>query len=262
MPHNYKFDPPARGNRGGPLLKLIIPDPRLEQLADRRIVGKETPYATNTRVENLLDEISFGVRPSDLDQVILLLALGLAPKKAGTTFELSPTHIHATDEVMRPTVLLDHSSNETGNKVVKIASLEELGLLSVALIRELGYRGYLSTVQATNGSYLSGVAICESERVSNFVLIGNHPSIVGLTIFEDYEVTHLLELLRAHNSLRRLRTDLKRPKPLGEVSDRYERIRKQFAEGCLSGHNFANLVYEQIMALAEMVPAHKTEKPS
>ena len=283
MPHTYAFKPPVRGKQGGPLLRLhdSLHDPLLEKtLVSTRLNAPLTPYRKSPEVENLLDDLTFKIPSKDLslEQSVVLLTCGLLLRSreaalkerdkkppAGVVFELSPKHVHNTDDPMSPDVLIGHSARENREHVVKIAVTDELSLLAVTLLRELGYESYLSTVTTPDGVRVSGLSIIQNEvEVSNFVIHGNHPSIAELTIFEDPEVLKFLTLLRANNNVKRLISDLRvgfgTPEETRErllrllAPERYNRAFVDFAVGSVSGHHLTTFVEDALVQLAKIFP--------
>lgn len=261
MPHTLAFNPPVRG-KGGPLLHLHLREPLLElekKLSSGKIAGPETPYRKSRDVENLLDDITFGIRAPSIDPA-LVVSLGLNQGK-GTPFELSRGHIHRTSEAMRPDVLLGHSSAEDSGQKVQVAVVDELSVLAVALLRELGRDSYLSTIRSADGSAVSGIAILSGGKLDSFIIYGNHPTVSELTVFEDKEALDVLRLLRANNGLRKLFDEIKdRPHPSSMDEERFRFLMGEFAQGALSAHHLVRLVEEVFLAFADRFPGLLSSK--
>src|SRR5512143_1432621 len=233
MPHTFSFAPPLRGSRGGPLLRLDIRDPALEPaLRSSQMEPQVSPYRKSRDVENLLDQVTCGVQPRSLDDTVLLMSLGLdtSGRKAGggTAFSLSPGHIHKTEEAMRPDVLLGHSAYENRDRLVGIARMDELSLLAVSLMRELGFSSFLSSVQTPSGASLSGLVAMHDGEMGNFIIRGTHPPVSRLVIFEDREVHCLLSLLRTHNGVKKLAAEMSAG--TASPSDMYIRLQYLMAD--------------------------------
>lgn len=263
MPHTFAFNPPVRG-RGGPLLHLRTKEPLLDlekSLEARRLAGPESPYRKSREVENLLDDITFGIRSPSMDPA-LMVSLGLNAGR-GTSFELSRGHIHNTDAAMRPDILLGHSSAEGPPHTVKVAVVDELSVLAVTLLRELGKTSYLSTIRTDAGSTVSGIAILSDGKMDSFIIYGNHPPVSELTVFEDKEALDVLRLLRAHNGLRKLFDEVKDSSVLsGSDEARYRFLIGEFAKGALSAHHLVRVVEEIFVAFTERFPALIGDKGS
>lgn len=258
MPHTYAFDPPIRGKRGGPLLRLDyrMCDPGLERSLDAGILpARLSPYRKSLDVENLLDALTLGIEPKDLYQFILMLSCGLSSpsQTGGYVFELSPNHIHSTQEGMTPSVLLEHSIAECG-RLIRIQNLDELSILAVSLMRELGYKSYLSTVRTPENVSVSGLAILSGSEIMNLVVLGEHPSVSKLSIFPDSEVLSVLGLLKTHNRLIQLRKDIKDGVPQEEGRYRYSLILLEFGMFSFPGHRLSDMLSAEMDQLLERYP--------
>jgi hypothetical protein len=254
MPHTYTFDPPVRC-KGGPALTIRFKDPLLEKtLASKMVQGHETPYRKSRDVENLLDDISFGVKPARLNDGILMVSLGLS-QGLGTKFEFSRSHTHSTTEPMYPDVLLAHSTAEDSGRIVKVSVMDELNILAVALLRELGQPSYLSAIHAADGSCISGLVVISGESIQSFIISGSHPSVSKLTIYEDNEVVDVLRLLRAHNGLRLLFYEIKDSSRISSFDqERFNRLMSEFAVGAESAHHLVNVVEGVFLAFVKRFP--------
>lgn len=255
MPHTYTFNPPVRGNKAGPLLRIRLCEPLLDKtLSEARMPIHSGPYRKSRDVENLLDDITFRIRPKSGDDALLMVSLGLAIPGRGTKFEPSPLHIHSSPMTMSPDVLLAHSADED-KRIVKISAMDELSVLAVALLRELGEKSYLSSIQSAEGGSYSGLAVLDDETVKSFIISGSHPSVSKLTIFEDSEVADLLRLLRAHNGLRQLFLDLRDSNTISTIDrERYHNLILEFALGARSAHHLVRLAEEIFIAFTERFP--------
>ncbi len=257
MPHTFSFNPPLRGSRGGPLLRMDLPSPALErELSSKRMDPSFTPYRMDNSVENLLDRLTMGIQPRTLDEGTLFLAVGLSKETPDrdASFALNLEHVHRTDAPMTPDVLIGHSMDERKDRLVSIAALEELSVLAVALMRRMGFDSYHSTIRTPDGSYIPGLAIVEQGGVCNFIIIGMHPKVSELAIFEDPEVLQLLSLLRAHNGLKKLA----RERALGlvsleQASTVLQALSAQYARGLASNHPLSRLVDKEFLSLSEAV---------
>jgi hypothetical protein len=232
-----------------------LKDPLLEKtLASGVMDAHETPYRKSRDVENLLDDISFGVKRAGLNDSILMVSLGLG-RGLGTKFEFSRSHTHSTTEPMHPDILLAHSTAEDGGQVVKVSVMDELNVLAVTLLRELGQSSFLSAIHAADGSCISGLAVINSEAIQSFIISGSHPSVSKLTIYQDREVTEILRLLRAHNGLRLLYDELKeRSRPGSSEAERYHRLISEFAIGAESAHHLVDIIQDVFVAFASRFP--------
>ncbi|MEW6722274.1 MAG: hypothetical protein AB1324_03365 [Candidatus Micrarchaeota archaeon] len=259
MPHTLQFHPPVRG-KGGPLLRLRVKEPLEElgrELSSKIIEGPETPYRKSRDVENLLDSVTFGFRQAD---PLLMLSLGLDSGVKGAPFELARGHIHSASEPMRPDVLLGHSSAE-GGATVRIAIMEELSVLAATMLRELGKDCYLSVIHSADGANLSGIALISDGTIESFVIRGNHPTVSGLTIFDDREALNVLLLLRAHNGLRKLFLEVKDKSGLSSSDmERYKRLMADFAVGAESAHHLVRIVEEVYVAFSSRFPDALSQK--
>jgi hypothetical protein len=256
MPHTYDFSPPLRGSMGGPLLRIPLPEPSLESaLSSRRVPASASPYRTNRDVENLLDRLTMGIRPRTLDDGLLFVSLGLSGKGGGdAAFRPSLTHIHVTDEPMRPDVLLSHSSNEGNGRVVSIAMMEELSLLAASLLRELGYDCYLSTIRTPHGIETSSLSVIHGGELGSFTISGSHPAVARITIFDDLEVVHLLSLLKGFNDLKRLRLDVETRRSCDTSPERFAFLMAELGSGCMSGHHASDLLLRELERLLDDFP--------
>jgi len=253
MSHTISFNPPVRG-KGGPLLRLYMKEPLHElgkALASKRMDSGDTPYRRNLDLDNLLDNITFGVRPKD---PVLVVSLGLEAGARGTGFEYCRSHVHRSGMMMRPDVLLAHSHSEGGANV-KIAIMEELSILAATMLRELGKDCYLSVIRSADGADLSGIALISDGRLDSFTIRGNHPAVSSLTIFDDAEALNVLRLLRAHNGLRLLYDAVKDKSRLatGDL-ERYRELMADFAVGAGSAHHLVQLVEDVYIAFASRFP--------
>ncbi len=256
MPHTFAFNPPLRGSRGGPLLRMELPSPTLEkELSSKRMDGTDlTPYRISAEVENLLDRLTMGISPRTLDEGVLFLTVGLSNEKpAGDpSFAYSPGHVHRTESPMTPDVLLDHSALERKDRLVTISALEELSLLAVAMMRTMGFGSYHSTIKTPAGSHIPGMAILEEGQMSNFIIRGAHPQVSELVIFEDPEVLHLLSLLRAHNSMKKLARELTigliEPQQAAAV---LQVISAEYAQGMASNHPLTRLLDRELLSISD-----------
>jgi hypothetical protein len=220
-------------------------------LLSRRMDAPDTPYRGNHDIDNLLDNITFGVRPKD---PVLVVSLGLDAGARGTAFEFCQTHVHRSGEMMRPDALLGHSSAEGGGNV-KIAIMEELSILAATMLRELGKDCYLSVIRSADGANLSGIALISEGRLDSFTIRGNHPPVSSLTIFEDAEALNVLRLLRAHNGLRLLYDEVKDKSRLASADlERYKGLMADFAIGAGSAHHLVRLVEDVYLAFASRFP--------
>lgn len=253
MPHTIAFNPPVRG-KGGPLLRLHLKEPLHElgrTLSSRRMEGPDTPYRRNRDLDNLLDDITFGIRPKD---PVLIVSLGIEAGARGTAFEYSRAHVHRSGEAMRPDVLLGHSAAEGEGKVT-IAIMEELSILAATMLRELGKDCYLSVIRSADGTNASGIALIADGRLDSFTIRGNHPAVSSLTIFDDAEALDVLRLLRAHNGLRLLYDEVKDQSRLASADmERYQRLMADFAVGAGSAHHLVRLVEDVYVAFASRFP--------
>jgi len=263
MAHAYRFDPPLRGNCKGPTVKMRLEDPVLEKkLQTKRMDDSPAaPYRKDNQVENLVDQMTFGVQPKTADEGILMLTCGFALKME-KCFKMSPHHIHETSELMRPNVLLSHSKSEGKTTIIDIRLMDELSILSVSILRSLGFPSYLSTVKTPAGTYLSGAAVLSDAEVTNFLIFGQHPSVEQLVLFEDKEVLHLLSLLDAHNNLRKLLASIRGNRLTSEQQEQYDFIRKEFAYGCLSGHHLSVIMEKFLSVFNHRFPDEGPEKAS
>jgi hypothetical protein len=254
MPHAFAFDPPVRGNRRGPLLKIQLKAPLTDSsLTSRAFPVPDTPYRKSRDVENLLDDIAFRTRPAEKDDALLIVSLGLVQGK--TRFDPSPNHVHNTDELMRPDVLIGHSSGEGAGRIVKIAVMDELCILAATLLRELGQASYLSTISTPEGSCLSGVAVLNEKNIDSFTLAGAHPSVSRLVVFDDAEVVSLLRLLKAHNCLRLLYDQTKERSHLSSAEEaRYRHLIGEFGLGTQSAHHLVGIIEDVFLAFAKRFP--------
>lgn len=253
MAHTYAFNPPVRC-RGGPVLALRLGDPMLEKTLSGRILqGAQAPYRRSRDVENLLDDITFRVKPATRTDALLMVSLGLSAGRK-TKFEFSHGHTHRTGELMSPDVLLSHSGAE-GGRTVQIAVMEELRVLAVALLRELGYSSYLSVIRAADGTAVSGLVVISDDSAQSFVINGNHPALSELTVFEDSEALDILRLLRARNGLRLLFDEIKDGSRISSAEEaRYRHLISEFAVSAQSAHHLVTLVEEVFVAFAERFP--------
>jgi hypothetical protein len=254
MPHTYTFNPPVRC-KGGPTLTIRFKDPLLEgKLSSKVLHGSQTPYRKSREVENLLDDVTFRVKPATTTDTILMLSLGLTEGR-GTKFEFSHGHTHSTNELMSPDVLLAHSGAEGGGRMVQIAVMEELRVLAVTLLRELGYPSYLSAIQAADGTTVSGLLVMGQDSAQSFIINGNHPTVSQLTVFDDSEVVDILRLLRARNGLRLLFNEVKDGSRISSADqERYRILISEFAAGAVSAHHLVNIVEDVFLAFAERFP--------
>lgn len=253
MSHIITFNPPVKG-RGGPLLRLPLREPLHEltrELHAKHIDPSLTPYRKGPALSNLIDDITFGVRPKE---PVLVVSLGLDLGFRGSPFEYAQTHVHIIDAPMRPDELLTHSPAE-GKGSVKIAIMEELSVLAATMLRELGKDCYLSVIRSTNGSNFSGIAIFSGGQLESFIVRGSHPSVSGITIFDDAEALGVLRLLRAHNGLRLLYNEVKDKHALSSTDfDRYRSLIVDFASGAESAHHLVKLVEDVYLAFVSRFP--------
>jgi hypothetical protein len=257
MPHTYAFNPPVRGNWRGPLLKIQLKDPLLEKtLSLGKIEGPGTPYRKSADVENLLDDLTFRRSASGQDGLLLIsLALvhGVLPP-GSTAFDIEHGHIHNTNQPMYPDVLLGHSAREEGGRIVKIAVEDELGILAVSLLRELGYPTYLSAVETPAGTTISGFVILKDDEIRSMVIRKSHPYVSKLMIFDDGDAVNVLRLLHARNGLRRLFEEMKDRSMRSADEERYRFLMGEFALGAASAHHLVRPVEEIFVAFAERFP--------
>ncbi len=265
MPHTFSFAPPLRGSRGGPLLRMELPSPTLEQeLSSKRMDATGfTPYRAGLEVENLLDRLTMGISPRTLDEGVLFLAVGLSKEKPGRDpgFMFSPEHVHRTEAPMTPDVLLGHSAEERKDRLVSIAALEELSLLAVSLMRSMGYGSYHSTIKTPDGSHIPGLAILKDGELCTFIIRGVHPKVSELVIFEDPEVLHLLSLLRAHKGLKKLAREMSiglvSPEQAGAI---LQVLSAEYASGLSPNHPLSRLLEKELLSLGSAL-ASPDRKP-
>lgn len=259
MSHTYLFSPPVRGNWRGPQLRLPLEDPLLEErLASGKVEGPEHPYRRSAVVENLLDDLTFRTRPDSVQQSLHLISLGLLPGKKGmlgTSFELAPGHIHATNERMSPDVLLEHSEKEEGGKVVRVTIEDEISVLAVAMMRRLGYSTYLSAVESPAGTQISGLVVLRDNAVHSMVMSERHPYVSKLVIFEDDDTVNVLRLLSANNGLKKLFDKIRVCGKLGSGDEeRFRLLMGEFASGAIPAHHLMRTVEEIFVAFASTYP--------
>ncbi|MEW6035576.1 MAG: hypothetical protein AB1529_03110 [Candidatus Micrarchaeota archaeon] len=264
MPHTYTFNPPLRPPRSskGPLLRLgeRLQDPMLEQAlkSSRLDAAAICPYKGGDEVARLVDHAAPGAMPAGPDDAMLVISLGLPLMREGgaAMIRAARTHVHQTRKPMRPEVLLAHSKEESGPRIITVSVMEESSLLAAAMLREFGHPAYLSTVEAPDGSKFSALAVMGGSGVSSFTVHGAHPGMSGLTIFEDPEVLCFLSLLRAGNEARKLLRDIDAGEAReSDAQERYGAIISDLALGCASGHYLSGPMEEAVAALADMYPA-------
>ncbi len=269
MPHTYVFNPPLRPPRSskGPVLRLgeRLQDPMLEQAlkSSRLDPGTICPYKGGNELGRLVDHAAQGAVPARPDDAMLVISLGLPLMREGGAAMIRAvrSHVHQTREPMRPEILLAHSKEESGPRIITISVMEELSLLAAAMLREFGHPAYLSTLEAPDGSKLSALAVMDGAGVSSFTVHGAHPGLSALTIFEDPEVLSFLSLLRAGNEARKLLRDIDAGEAReSDAQERYGAIISDLALGCASGHYLSGPVEEAISALADTYPALRPVK--
>jgi hypothetical protein len=257
MPHIFDFHPPLRASRGGPVLRMSLPDPALERTLSSRRLGRDGagPYRKSVEVENLIDRVTMGIQPRTPEEGMLLIALGVSPKAESILrLRLAHAHVHSTSEPMRPDVLLRHSVHEGAGEVVSIAMMEELSLLAATMLRELGFDCSLATVRTAQGWDVSSLAIIHDGGLDSFTLSGAHPSVSRLTIFDDHDVSLILGLLRGYNELKRLRLHLEESGADDGGRERFAYLLKEFGSGFLSGHHAADLLLGELTRLEDEFP--------
>ncbi len=271
MPHVYYFKPPLKSTaKAGPLLRFRS-EAALEILTDEpsRISSRvhpqsESPYASSTQIQNLLDLLTFGIRPRTFQDASVMLAIGLLPQHnyqwgtSGMRFALDPEHVHASDEPMRPSVLLEHSQRErTGS--VHIAVSDELAVLAVCLLRELGYTSYLSVVESHTmlGGYgIAGALVLDGEQVFNLVIAGSHPNAQKLIVFNDSEALTVLGLLRLRNRVQQLRLDIKSDSfDEAHHQGRFAMLMHGMAELLSIDHPLRPAIEMQLLKLSRLLPS-------
>lgn len=270
MPHIYDFSPPLRG-KGGPALRLRVPDPQLDgKLAARRLDNSPSaPYRASQDVENLLDVLTFGVCPKTAEGAILALTAGLdraGLPALGLEFRSEPAHIHSTEKRMSPDVLISHSGDEAGegcpDRVVSIAARDEFNLLVATLLRELGHNSFLSTVHSPLGDRHSAVAVVSGDEVFSYVISGPHPPLSQIVIFEDGEALKLLGVLRLHNEAKRLFSDVHSGAEFPEAAMRRYRMLLMEMSGYASLPHPARRIVEEELASLHVIVAGPGEEPS
>jgi hypothetical protein len=258
MPHHYLFNPcTQKGRKGSPILRLNLHDPQLERTLEttRMDSGSLAPYRVNPEVENVVDQLTLGIQPKRMDDGLLMLMAGMNKGEEGPlALRLAPQHIHQTEEQMRPPVLVEHSKAETGS-VISITAMEELSILASAVMRKLGFSSYLSTVETVDGTKLSALTLFDEGNVVSFTIMGQHPAISSLTIFEDPEALGILSLLRAVNGVKKLHLEIKSGKAReSESQERYLALVKDMAIGSASGHHLSGMVEAVLLSLIECYP--------
>jgi len=259
MPHHYPFNPSTqKGRIGSPVLRLNLRDPQLERSleASRMDSSPLAPYCVDHEIDNIVDRLSMRVRPRRVEDGLLMLIAGLNQGEKGPLgIRLAPQHIHQTEEQMRPPVLVGHSRAETGD-AISIIAMDELCILASAIMRRLGFSSYLSTVEIGDGTKLSSLSSFDGGDAVSFTIMGRHPSISSLTIFEDQEVLGVLSLLRAANRANKLYLELKSG-AVGESESqaRYSALMRDLAMSSESGHHLYGMIEAVLVSLVECYPA-------
>ena len=263
MPHIYSFDPPVKTfKRDGPLVKLgnRLPPKELEKFLIPSSHEEQRPYRGAAETEKLLDDITFGVKPKDVEECILAMRVGMAflheNRRGIRTVAAAPFHLHETNEKMQPEVLVEHSRDEMEPEVIHISFMDELSILHAALLRKLGHKSYLSTIVTDGETKIAGVLVVSDESAYSYSIFGRHPNINQLIVFNDKEVGKLLFMLRAYNDAKKLIRDMREGNVTeSEGQDRYRNLLTDVVRGSESGHYLRRMMNDVVSQLSDVCPA-------